>query len=319
MSWQTSVAPNGAFQRKDSVFRDTVKANSKFPPQANRYHLFISLACPWAHRCFIMRSLKGLEHVIGVTTVDWKLVKPPGWRFEGFGGEKDPIKGFSALAEYYQLADPGYQGNITVPVLWDKETNTIINNESGEILRILNSDFNEFCATPQQAQLDFYPESLRSVIDKINEFVYPQINNGVYRCGFAQSQEAYDAAFDLLADGLEKVENILSKSRYLAGDRITEADIRLFTTMIRYVPVYIVHFKCFVKPLSDYPNLFGLIKELYQIPEIRKTVNFEHIKRHYFESHGHINPTLITCRGPIHFEQQLAEPHGRDKLRSSQL
>ena len=262
MSWTTSVTHTGEFVRKQSVFRDFISSepDARFPPAANRYHLYVSLACPWAHRTLIMKSLKGLDHVIAHTVVDWFLDKETGWTFTSAkdGCQADPIHGFSRLREMYELAGgKDYGGNITVPVLFDKELDTIVNNESSEIIRMLNSEFNAHCATPEQAQLDFYPQPLRAHIDDTNGWMYSGINNGVYRSGFAKSQAAYDKAVTEVFDSLDRVEAILSSQRYICADEMTEADIRLFTTLIRFDLVYHGHFKCNVRKLSEYPNVSG--------------------------------------------------------------
>lgn len=242
-----------------------------------------------------MRALKGLEDTIGLTIVDWFLDFEKGWTFP----EPEPNNGFNALREIYLQSDPQYDGRITVPVLYDKKTKKIVNNESSEIIRQLNSEFKSFSNNAKLAKYDYYPENLRSGIDEVNEWVYPNINNGVYRCGFAQSQEAYSEAFKGLFEHLDKVEAILSKSRYLVGDALTEADIRLFTTLIRFDMVYVVHFKCNGRRIVDYPNIYNYVLEIYNVPLVKKTVLFDHIKHHYFESHKNINPYGIVAGGPF--------------------
>jgi glutathionyl-hydroquinone reductase len=347
MSWTHSISDNGRFQRKDSSFRDFISSapGSRFPPAANRYHLYVSLACPWAHRTLIVKRLKGLDAVIGHTVVDWFLDRRTGWRFTDKEEhcEKDPIHGFERLRQVYELADSSYSGNVTVPVLFDRLNDTIVNNESSEIIRMLNSecqtqqqrltpaacavwhltvtircwlslpcDFvsvNEFAATPEQAAVDLYPTSLRPAIDELNTWIYPNINNGVYRAGFAGSQAAYDEAVTAVFLHLDKVESILSSSRYLAGSRLTEADVRLYTTLLRFDPVYYGHFKCNIRRLIDYPSTWHFMLELSQMSAIRPTISIFHIQHHYYASHEHINPTRIVPKGP---ELDLNAPHGRD-------
>jgi len=307
-SWKTSVPSSGEFKRKESQFRNSVTADgsSGFKAEPGRYHLYVSYACPWAHRTLIMRRLKGLEDVISFDTVHY-LLEEGGWHFSE--EYPDSVNHSQFLKQNYLLSQPDYSGNITVPVLWDKKTSKIVNNESAEIIRMLNSEFTAFAKNPQ---LDFYPKELRATIDDVNGWVYPTINNGVYRCGFAQKQEAYETAFKELFSSLDRVEDILSKQRYLISkDRLTEADIRLFTTLIRFDPVYYTHFKCNGRHLLDYPNIWGFVRELYQMPEIKETVNFEHIKKHYYMSHKMINPFGIVPIGPLY---DLNTPHGRGKL-----
>lgn len=252
------------------------------------------------------RALKGLEDTISYSPVDWYLETGVGWKFS----EKspDPIGNKNTLKEYYHQSEKDYNGKITVPVLYDKKTGKIVNNESAEILRIINSEFNDFA---KNKDLDLYPEHLREKIDEINTWIYDTINNGVYRCGFATSQEAYDEAFEKLFTALDRVEDILSKSRYLIGNTLTEADVRLWTTLLRFDPVYVTHFKTNKKRIADYPNIFGFTRELYQIPEIKKTVDMTHIKNHYFVSHVHINPNRIVPGGP---DVDFDAPHDRTKF-----
>eukprot|EP00128_Syssomonas_multiformis_P000542 Colp12_sorted_trinity150504_noHs@5871 len=269
MSWLTSVNEKGAFVRKPSSFRNWVTADgsSGFPAEKGRYHLYVSLACPWAHRTLIVRALKGLEDVISYTVVDWHL-REGGWNFtnEKPKCELDPIHNFDYLRKVYMLSNPDYEGNITVPALFDKVKDTIVNNESSEVIRMLTREFNAFCPTEEQRALDLYPENLRKEIDEINDWVYPNINNGVYRCGFATTQEAYEEAFDSLFASLDKLEEMLSKSRYLVGSTMTEADVRLFTTLVRFDVCYVQHFKTNWKRIVDYPNIWGYTRELYQNP-----------------------------------------------------
>ena len=297
----------GAFVRQDSAFRGSVTADgsSGFPAEAGRYHLYVSLACPWASRAVIYRRLKGLEDVISMTVVD-PVRDERGWRFTP--EEPDPINGFEFLSEAYLLTDPDFEGRVTVPVLWDKETDRAVNNESSEIIRMLNSEFNAFAGDPE---LDFYPEDLRPEIDSLNERIYHGVNNGVYRCGFATTQEAYEAAFVELFETLDWLDDLLADRRYLTGDRITEADWRLFVTLVRFDPVYVGHFKCNQRRIADYPNLSGYLRDLYQHPGIRETVDFDQIKRHYYITHPQINPTGVVPMGPL---LDLDEPPGREHL-----
>lgn len=293
-SWLTSVDKSGAFQRKQSSFRNSI-GSEEFPAEAGRYHIYWSGACPWAHRTVIMRALKGLNDVIGLTIVDWFLDGKIGWKFN----EPEPNNGFLTMRELYLQSNPEYGGNITVPVLYDKKTKRIVNNESSEIIRQLNTEFKQFSSNPALADYDYYPENLRAEIDAINEWVYPNINNGVYRCGFATSQGAYMEAFGGLFQHLDKVEEILGKSRYLTGDHFTEADIRLFTTLIRFDKVYYVHFKCNGRRIIDYPNIHNYMLEIFHLPLIHPTVLFDHIVHHYYESHKNINPHGIVPGGPF--------------------
>ena len=315
MSWKSSISDKGEFKRKESGFRNFISAdpNSDYPAQPNRYHLYVCLACPWAHRTLIVKKMKGLDAVISHTCVDYYLDHTTGWRFTTADKvaecEPDPVHGFKLLRELYKHVKPDYDGNITVPVLYDKVTDTIVSNESSEIIRMLTTEFNAYCATPEQAAIDLYPVELRPAIDSINEWVYPNINNGVYRSGFARSQEAYETAVRGLFEHLDKAEAILAQQRYLCGDRLTEADIRLFTTLYRFDSVYHGHFKCNVRQLRQYENVHGLMLELYQRPDIRPTCNELHCKRHYYMSHDSINPTGIVPVGP---EQNFDVPHGRD-------
>ncbi|XP_055954733.1 glutathionyl-hydroquinone reductase YqjG isoform X2 [Patella vulgata] len=313
-SWLSSVDSKGAFQRKESSFRHQITADgsSGFEAEAGRYHLYVSLACPWACRTLMVRALKGLEDAIPLTVVDWFLGEK-GWSFTDQKPKctLDTVNGCNYLREVYNLADPDYSGNITVPCLWDKQKKTVVNNESSEIIRMFNTEFNTFCKTDDQKKLNFYPSNLRAEIDELNSWIYPQINNGVYRSGFAKSQEAYDVAVTDVFSGLEKVEDILSKRRYLTGPCLTEADVRLFTTLIRFDSVYHTHFKCNKKRMVDYKNLFGYICDIYQIPGIAQTVDMDHIVNHYYQSHGAINPYRIVPIGP---DNGYNSPHNRDKM-----
>ncbi|MGR0186055.1 glutathione S-transferase family protein [Azospirillum aestuarii] len=302
--WYDTKNSGGAFVRPETQFRNWVRADGSTPFQseAGRYHLFVSLACPWAHRTLILRKLKGLEDAIGVTVVD-PLMREEGWTFP----EPDPITGSTRLHEVYTKADPTYSGRVTVPVLWDKTTGTIVSNESAEIVRMLNREFDAF----GDASLDFYPAELAEEIDRLNAFVYDRVNNGVYKAGFATSQEKYEQAFDALFAALDELDERLAGRRYLLGNRQTEADWRLFTTLVRFDAVYVGHFKCNLRRIADYPNLSGYLRDLYQVPGVAETVDFHHIKRHYYASHTMINPTGVVPKGPA---LDLDSPHGRDPV-----
>ena len=304
--WYDTDKSGGKFERQASKFRHRIgDSDGKFAPESGRYHLYVSLACPWAHRTLIFRKLKKLESHIDVSVVHPEMLDN-GWEFKEYpGATGDTLFNFEFAHQLYTKVDPDITTRVTVPILWDKKLNTIVNNESADIIRILNSDFNALTGNYD----DYYPEILRSDIDEINELVYHNINNGVYKSGFATTQEAYEEAVNALFDALEEVETRLSSSRYLVGDTLTEADWRLFTTLIRFDPVYHGHFKCNKKQISDYPNTFGYMKELYQIPGIAETVNFDHIKRHYYFSHTMINPTQVIPVGP---SQDLMSAHGRE-------
>lgn len=294
----------GRFIREDAGFRDWIKDESghRFQPESGRYHLYVSYACPWAHRTLIFLKLKGLEEHISVTVVTpdmlsegWTMCKP------------EPNHGYTHLHQIYTHAKKDYTGRVTVPVLWDKKTHTIVSNESSEIIRMFNSEFNDLTGNTD----DYFPEGLRSEIECWNNFIYPNINNGVYRCGLATTQPAYEEAYDNLFDALDKVESHLSKNRYLLGSKLTEADWRLFVTLIRFDAVYVGHFKCNKQRIADYPNLQNYLKELYQTPGIDEVTNFFHIKRHYYFSHTMINPSQIIPAGP---ELDLWSPHNRELL-----
>ena len=298
----------GNFLRQESRFRGRVTrdGSSHYRATPGRYHLYVSLACPWAHRTLIFRALKGLDDAISVSIVD-PLMLDDGWTFSDFPGcMPDTVNGARCLREVYTKADPRYSGRVTVPVLWDKETGTIVNNESSEIIRMLNSEFEDIARLHE----DYYPQPLRAGIDAVNRLVYENINNGVYRCGFATAQEAYERAFDALFSALDQLEARLDRSRYLVGDRITEADWRLFPTLVRFDAVYYGHFKCNLRRLGDYPNLSNYLRDLYQVPGVAETVNLAHIKRHYYSSHRHINPTGIVPKGP---EVDFSAPHDRSR------
>ncbi len=296
-------AANGAFQRADASLRNWITVDGSpgpsgaggFKAEAGRYHLYVSLACPWAHRTLVIRKLKGLEKLIGVSVVHWMMAEN-GWTFEiGDGATGDPLFGAGFLHQIYTRAKADYTGRVTVPVLWDKETGTIVSNESSEIIRMLNGPFDSLGATDG----DYYPEVSRREIDEINDVIYDTVNNGVYRSGFATSQEAYEDAVLALFLTLDMLEARLADQRYLVGDQITEADWRLFTTLVRFDPVYFGHFKCNLRRLVDYANLFAYTRELYQWPGVAETVDFHNIKNHYYASHTSINPTRIVPRGPV--------------------
>ena len=310
--WYDTGSTGGRFERQEQAFRHWITPDGQpgpsgdggFAAEPGRYHLYVSYACPWAHRALIMRAFKGLERHIDVSVVHWHMGEE-GWTFQdGEGVVPDPLFGVRRLYELYLRADDAFTGRVTVPVLWDRTRGTIVNNESAEIIRMLNGAFDDVGA----AAGDFYPEPLRDDIDAINERVYHTLNNGVYKCGFATSQQAYDEAIHPLFDTLDWLEDVLGRHRYLTGDTLTEADIRLFTTLIRFDPVYHGHFKCNIRRLVDYPNLWGYTRELYQLPEIRPTVNFHHIRHHYYESHPKVNPSGVVPAGPL---IDFDAPHGR--------
>ncbi|XAT62414.1 glutathione S-transferase family protein [Rhodobacteraceae bacterium Araon29] len=310
--WYDTKSTNGRFVRKAPQFRNWVTTDGRagpsgkggFKAEIGRYHLYVSLACPWAHRTLIFRALKGLEKMISVSVVHWYMAEN-GWTFDvGDGVAPDTVNGAQFLYQVYTQAKPDYSGRVTVPVLWDKHTKTIVSNESPEIIRMFNTAFDEVGS----AQGDYYPEHLRSEIDTLNERIYNTLNNGVYRCGFATTQAAYEEAITPLFDTLDWLEDILLRKRYLTGAQITEADWRLFTTLIRFDPVYVGHFKCNIRRIADYPNLSNYLRDLYQQPGIARTVNMEHIKRHYYESHTSINPSRIVPTGP---DTDFTTPHNR--------
>ncbi|OOE70984.1 glutathione S-transferase family protein [Salinivibrio kushneri] len=310
--WYDTKSSGGRFVREDAGFRHWVTADGQAGPsgdagfnaESGRYHLYVSLACPWAHRTLIMRHLKGLEPHIDVTVVAPEMLEH-GWTFS----EPEPLYGFHYAHQLYTHAKPDYTGRVTVPILWDKQTQTIVSNESADIIRMFNSAFNDITGNHD----DYYPDNLRAAVDQWNEFVYPNVNNGVYKCGFATEQAAYEDAFDQLFSALTVLDDHLSRNRYLAGNQITEADWRLFTTLIRFDPVYVGHFKCNKQRIADYCNLFCYMKELFQVPGVAETVDMHHIKTHYYYSHGNINPTRIVPKGP---EQDLWSPHGRASVSS---
>ncbi len=303
------MSESGEFVRQEDAFRDWVTADgsSDYPAEANRYHLYVCYACPWAHRTIIVRMLKKLEPVIGMTAVD-PLRDERGWAFrKGKGFSEDPINGFRFLSEAYKASDPVFDDRVTVPVLWDKQRKRIVNNSEDDIMRMFNSAFNTFT----ESRLDLYPEALRKEIDALYDYIYPQISNGVYRAGFATTQAAYEKGVKALFAALDQMEERLSTRRYLMGDQITEVDWKLFVTLLRFDPVYVGHFKCNLRRIFDYPNLYGYLKDLYQQEGIAETVNLDHIKRHYYVTHTEINPTQIVPVGPI---MGLASPHGRERI-----
>jgi glutathionyl-hydroquinone reductase len=284
----------GRFARQDSKFRNWI-GQGEFRAEPGRYHLYVARACPWAHRTTIMRELKGLSELVGLSVTHW-LMAEDGWTFDdGPGVIRDDVNGVRALWELYARAEAHYTGKVTVPVLWDRQTSRIVNNESADILRMFNSAFDEVGAR----QGDYYPEELRAEIDAVNTRVYDTLNNGVYRAGFAQTQEAYDEAVVPLFETLDWLEARLTGKRWLVGERLTEADIRLVTTLLRFDLVYHGHFKCNLRRLTDYPRLWAYTRALYQYPGVRETVDFDHIKRHYYQSHRGVNPRGIVPRGPL--------------------
>jgi glutathionyl-hydroquinone reductase len=311
--WYDTKSSGGRFKRQESRFRNFVTADGAagptgeggFEAEPGRYHLYVSLACPWAHRTLIFRKLKGLEEMISVSIVHW-LMREEGWTFDdGPGVVPDPINGARVMHQVYTAADPRYTGRVTVPVLWDRKRSTIVSNESADIIRMFNTAFDGVGARAG----DYYPTALRDEIEALNARIYDTVNNGVYKAGFATSQEAYEEAVIPLFETLDWLEERLATRRYLTGAQVTEADWRLFTTLVRFDAVYVGHFKCNLRRIADYPLLHGYLRELYQWPGVRETVNFEHIKNHYYASHGTINPTGVVPRGPI---LDLDAPHGRE-------
>lgn len=314
--WYDTGSNDGKFARSESQFRNWVTADGSagpsgeggFKAEADRYHLYVSLACPWAHRTLILRKLKGLDSMITVSVVN-PYMREHGWTFiKDEGVVADPIFNADYMHQVYTAADPKYSGRVTIPVLWDKKQNKFVSNESSEIIRMFNSAFDGVGAKAG----DYYPEALRSEIDSINDKVYDNVNNGVYKSGFATTQHAYEDAVFPLFDTLDELEHILSKQRYLVGEQITEADWRLFTTLIRFDAVYHGHFKCNLKQIEDYPNLSDYVRELYQWPGIAETVNMKHIKEHYYRSHDTINPTEVVPAGPV---LNLDGPHQRGQFK----
>ena len=313
--WYDTSKTGGKFVRPDSRYRNWVtrdgapgpSGDGGFKAEPGRYHLYVSLACPWAHRTLIFRRLKKLTDAISVSVVEPHMLGE-GWTFSDEC--PDHLYDAKRLYEIYLKADPNYSGRVTVPVLWDKQRQTIVSNESADIIRMLNSAFNDFA----DATLDFYPEELRAEIDALNASVYEKVNNGVYRAGFATSQEAYEEAFRALFNMLDELDLRLDDQRFLMGDPLTEADWRLFTTLVRFDAVYYGHFKCNRRRIAEYPNLSGYVRDLFQVPGIKDTVSFEHIKQHYYYSHQQINPTRIVPLGPILI---LDAPHDRDRFRGT--
>jgi putative glutathione S-transferase len=300
--WYDTDSEKGRFVRSESRFRNWVTADGSagptgkggFKAEAGRYHLYVSYACPWAHRTLIFRALKGLESMISLSVVNWHM-GARGWTFApGSGVIPDPIHQAKALSDVYVAADPKYSGRVTVPVLWDKRRNTIVNNESAEIIRMLNGAFDALGAK----RGDYYPEDLRAEIDALNARIYDTVNNGVYKAGFATSQEAYEEALRPLFETLDGLDERLASRRYLCGDRVTEADWRLFTTLLRFDPVYVGHFKCNIRRIADYKQLSHYLADLLGFPGVRETVHLDHIKNHYYGSHKTINPTGIVPVGP---------------------
>lgn len=310
--WTTHGIPKdneGRFVRSETTFRDWVTADGRsgFPAASGRYHLYVASACPWAHRTVLLRKLKGLEDAISLSIVD-PFMGSGGWVFSDAPGSiPDDVNGASYLREIYLKADPDYTGRVTTPVLWDKEKETIVNNESQELIRMLDKEFDGLA----REDADFCPDGLREEVDRTIEEIYDPINNGVYKSGFAMTQSAYDEAVTELFDALDHWEEVLSERRYLCGDRITEADWCMFTTLVRFDTVYHYHFKCNLRRISDYPNLGGYLRDLYQHPGVAETVDFDHIKQHYYMSHESINPTRIVPKGPL---LGLNETHDRGRL-----
>lgn len=318
--WETrrdKATVGGRFVRPDTLFRNWVTVDGSpgpsgeggFKAEFGRYHLYVSLACPWAHRTLVFRKLKKLTEAISVSVVEPHMLSE-GWEFNETW--PDHLNGKRRLHEIYTMANPKYSGRVSVPVLWDKERQTIVSNESSEIIRMFNSAFDAF----GDSSLDFYPEPLRLEIDALNAVVYDNVNNGVYKCGFAQTQEAYEEAFRALFNTLDEIEERLDNQRFLIGDALTEADWRLFTTLIRFDAVYYVHFKCNRRRIADFPNLWGYLRDLYQMPGVKETVDIEHIKQHYYYSHDRINPTRIVPLGPLLI---IDAPHDRDRFRGTNI
>jgi len=302
--WYDTKSQGGRFKRQDSAFRSTISNQGPFKPESGRYHLYVSMACPWAHRALIFRKLKGLSEHIGLSVVHPHMLEN-GWEFrqdEPF--YKDNSYQHDFAHQLYTRAQADYTGRVTVPILWDTQQQTIVNNESSEIIRMFNSAFDELTGN----DLDFYPQALRSEIDEVNERIYHTVNNGVYKSGFATTQDAYEEAFDALFESLDWIEQRLSQHRYLVGDTLTEADWRLFTTLVRFDSVYVGHFKTNKQRIVDYENMWGYVRELYQYPGVADTVFMEQIKQHYYFSHTMINPTQVVPKGP-HID--FLAPHGR--------
>ena len=309
--WYDTKKSAGGFVRDENVFRQWGGEDTKFKIEPNRYHLYVSLACPWAHRALIFRKIKGLEDVISASLVKAEMLEN-GWCIDddlslklNYGSS--PLEGIEYLREVYLAAKSDYTGRVTVPILWDKKTDSIVNNESSDIIRILNSSFQKYSSSG----LDFYPVEYQDEIDKLNSIIYNDVNNGVYRAGFATSQQAYEKAFLKIFECLDNLEKRLATQRYLVGGGVTEADWRLFTTLIRFDVVYYSHFKTNLKRIEDYPNLSHYVRDLYQYEGVAETVNFDHIKRHYFYSHQTINPTRVIPIGP---EIDFNRSHNRQEI-----
>lgn len=313
--WYDTKSTGGRFVRKESQFRNWITADGSagptgvggFKAEAGRYHLYVSYACPWAHRTLIMRALKGLEDMITVSVVGMTMLEH-GWTFdENDGSSGDPLFSSKFMHEIYTKADPAYTGRVTVPVLWDKQQGTIVSNESADIIRMFNSAFDGIGAKAG----DYWPKSLRADIEPVNERIYHTVNNGVYKSGFATTQEAYEEALNPLFESLDWLENRLASQRYLMGDTLTEADIRLFTTLVRFDPVYVGHFKCNLRCIVDYPNLWAYTRDIYGLAGVAETVHMDHIKIHYYASHKSINPSGVVPAGP---DLDFAQAHGREHL-----
>ena len=306
--WYDTKKAGGKFERQESKFRHSISTDDElFQPESKRYHLYVSLACPWAHRTLIFRELKGLTDHIDISIVSPEMLEH-GWTFDAFkDASKDNLYGFDYMHQVYTKTDPKITTRVTVPVLWDKKTEQIVNNESSEIIRIFNSAFNDLTGNYD----DYYPESLRPEIDEINEFVYHNVNNGVYKAGFATDQGVYEDAVHSLFKALDVLEQRLQGQRYLVGSDITEADWRLFTTLVRFDAVYVGHFKCNIKRIVDYPAIWGYLRDLYTIKGASRTTNLTHIKHHYYYSHDMINPTRVVPSGAA---IDFSAPHGRDSI-----
>ncbi len=308
--WRTdayeATNDDGRFDRDETSFRSWIgdDGDAEFPAEAGRYHLYISRACPWAHRTAMTRALKGLEHAVSLSLVE-PVRHDDGWEFSE--RYPDPLTDAPYLRDVYTRADPEYTGRVTVPVLWDRERETVVNNESEEIMRMLDTAFDDFA----ERDVDLYPEGHRDEVDHLIEAIYEPINNGVYRAGFADTQSAYDNAVEELFDAFDHFERVLSSKRYLAGEMLTEADLAMFATLVRFDHVYHTHFKCNRRAVHEYPNLWNYTKELYQLPGIAHTVNLEHIIHHYYESHGDLNPKGLVPIGP---DIEFTEEHDRDRL-----
>lgn len=314
-TWYDTKTSKGRFVRKAAQFRNWVTPDGApgpsgeggFEAASDRYHLYVSYACPWAHRTLIFRAIKGLENMISLSVVNW-FMGSEGWTFDPADGViADPVNNAQFMRQIYTAAATDYSGRVTVPVLWDKQKQTIVNNESSEIIRMFNAAFDDIGAKPG----DYYPPALHSQIDDLNERIYNTVNNGVYRAGFATTQEAYEEAIKPLFETLDWLEERLSTQRFLTGQQVTEADWRLFTTLVRFDPVYVGHFKCNLRQIADYPNLSAYVRDLYQHPGVGETVRMDHIKSHYYASHKTINPTGIVPSGPL---VDLTIPHGRGAL-----